>query len=1175
VSDPVLSPVQEAIATIRTMRTRLQASERRATAPVAIIGMSCRFPGADGLDEYWQLLSKGVDAVGDIPPDRWDANAWYDPDPDAPGKMSTHRGGFVRDVADFDAEFFGISDREAVSIDPQHRLLLEVGWEALEDAGLTKDALFGSKTGVFIGISSFDYATLRGRADDLPLLDAYHGTGVSHAAAAGRLAYYLGLRGPAIAIDTACSSSLVAVHLACQHLRLGDCAAALVGGVNLILSPDIHVALSKARMMAADGRCKAFDAAADGFVRSEGCGVLVLKLLDDALRDGDRVRAVIRGSACNQDGRSSGLSAPNGPAQTAVVTAAWHAAGVRSEDIRYVEAHGTGTALGDPIEAGALAAAIENAPRDKPLAIGSVKTNIGHLEAAAGVAGMIKTVLALENEMLPASLHCRNPSPTIDWPASGLEVLSDPVHWPRLSTPRLAGVSSFGFSGTNAHIVLEEAPCPPMVTESAVSCRIVTLSAASEATLCRAAERLAAFLAELGPEPSSWADVTHTANARRSHLSHRAAVVADTPMEAARAFAALARAESHPGLAHGRADPMYPHAVDPSAWALGGDDEQPARRQQKLLALAALFVRGARIDWSAVEGARSGRAADLPRRVWSRRRYWFDSTTPTRDAPSSEATWQRVVAATERQADQIPVDLLLHTYPEKYRMLDVLARAYILRALTELSGGARPDAALTGDVLVRSFGVLPLYRDLMEIWLRKLADAAFLPTSSVAAIEADAEPIFADAPVLLDYVKRCGALLTPILKGESSALDTLFPGGDSGMAEEIYHRLALSRYFNAIVAEAASSFIAGRPGMARIIEVGGGTGGVTGSILSRLPSGRASYTFTDVSRFFLDAAARRFAPFQHLDFAILDLEQSPALQGFKPGSYDLVVAANVLHATVDLRRTIDFVRLLLAPGGALLLYEVTDPPAYFDVSIALVEGWWTFSDDVREASPLLNTEQWMALLPRHGFDRVGAWPARASPTDVLGSRVFLARAEGAVTPSVAAAGPAAETAPPWMAQMAGKDQVADDIRAVLDRLPDSEHGQALIEYVRRTVARVLRRPDTSQIAGDQRLMDLGLDSLMAVELRNDLSRDLRLAQNLPATLMFDHPSIVDIARFLHGRMHGPVTPQPESDPLATPPSRITAARIAAMSDADVEQRLREKLGNRSQDHDETRIGRPV
>jgi 3-oxoacyl-(acyl-carrier-protein) synthase/SAM-dependent methyltransferase len=1057
------SPVREAIATIRALRARLQDSERRATAPVAIIGMSCRFPGADDPASLWRLLAEGGDAIADIPSDRWNADDWYDPDPDAPGRMSARQGGFLKEVADFDAAFFGISDREAVSIDPQHRILLEVAWEAVEDAGLTADALFGSPGGVFVGISSFDYASLRGQNGDPAQVDAYHAAGVSHAAAAGRIAYYLGLRGPALSIDTACSSSLAAIHLACQSLRLGECGVALAGGINLILSPEIHVTLSKARMMAPDGRCKAFDAAADGFVRSEGCGVIVLKPLDDAVRDGDRIHAVIRGSACNQDGRSSGLSAPNGPAQTAVVKSAWRAAGLRPEDVAYVEAHGTGTALGDPIEAGALAEALEDAPAGHLLAIGSIKTNLGHMEAAAGVGGLIKTVLALENETLPASLHFRDPSPSIDWPRSRLSVVSEARPWPREATPRRAGVSSFGLSGTNVHIVVEEAPLP---------------------------------VAPAPPRP--------------------------------------------------------------------------------------------------------------PRHVWSRRRYWFPTVAhPTIDgqdnAASPETAWRTVVAETARQADQVPIDLNLHTYRAKYRALETLASAYIVRALVEL-GAFQGDRALTGDDLVNVFGVSPLYRQLLDIWLGKLAGegsliragAGFvaprpLGIGPVAALEAEAEAVFADESILLDYVKGCGALLTRVLKGEISALETLFPGGGVELAEGIYHRAALSRYFNGVAAEAARSFVAGRPGKtptlkARILEVGGGTGGVTGPILSRLPAGRASYTFTDVSAFFFDAAARRFAALGPLEFAVLDLERPPAEQGFHPGSYDLIVAANVLHATTDLGQTLDFVRSLLVPGGALLLYEVTDPPAYFDVSIALIEGWGKSSDDIRGIGPLLNTDQWKSLLPRHGFDRVEAWPAPDSPADVLGSRVFMARAngagangagaDGAGADATASAGARLETRPASIVLSTPTEDPADDIRAILEVTPNGEHRQMLVQFVRRQVGIVLRRPEGSEIPGDRRLMDLGLDSLMAIELRNALTRKLGLAKALPATLIFDHPSISDIAGFLLALIDPPVPPTLEATPARpSAAARLSAEGVAALSDADIERLLDEKLARGPRGHDEGSIDR--
>ncbi|MEY3209837.1 MAG: hypothetical protein RIT28_318, partial [Pseudomonadota bacterium] len=374
----------------------------RSDEPIAIVGMACRLPGADSPEALWRLLTEGQDATREVPADRWDIDAWHDPTAERPGSMIARRGGFIQGVDQFDAAFFGITGREASRMDPQHRLLLEVSWRALEDAGAVPERGVGTQAGIFVGIGSNDYLQRVIGGRDAADVDAWTGTGNATAFAAGRLAYHLGLQGPAVALDTACSSSLVAAHLACQSLRAGECSLALAAGVNLILDPKVSVYLSRARALAPDGRCKTFDAAADGYARGEGCGVVVLKRLSDALRDGDTIHAVIRGSAINHDGRASGLTVPNGPAQQAVIRQALHSAGVRPEEVGYVEAHGTGTSLGDPIEIGALDAVLG---RSHPLVVGTVKTNLGHLEAAAGIAGLIKATLCVERGLIPANLH--------------------------------------------------------------------------------------------------------------------------------------------------------------------------------------------------------------------------------------------------------------------------------------------------------------------------------------------------------------------------------------------------------------------------------------------------------------------------------------------------------------------------------------------------------------------------------------------------------------------------------------------------------------------------------------------------------------------------------------------------------------------------------------------------
>lgn len=496
---------------------------------IAIVGLGCRFPGAESPDEFWQLLREGRDAIRSVD-DRWK------------GDSSTHLGGFLRQVDQFDPQFFGISPREAVRMDPQQRLLLEVSWEALEQAGIAPSELAGSATGVFVGISNYDYSQLQMRAGSRgeTAHDPYAGTGNAHSIVANRLSYFLDLRGPSLTVDTACSSSLVAVHVACQHLRHGDCTQAIVGGVNLILSPDLTTTFTQAGMMAPDGRCKTFDASADGYVRGEGCGVVVLKRLSAAQRDGDRILAVIQGSAVNQDGRSNGLTAPNGPAQQAVVLQALKRAGVAPDQISYVDAHGTGTPLGDPIELNSLKAVLmQGRSPEQPCWVGSAKTNIGHLESAAGIAGLIKVVLALQHQEIPPHLHLQTLNPHISLEGTPIQIPTQSQPWPTTSEPRLAGVSSFGFGGTNAHVILAEAaavleetvqpsspveqaeaPADATLSQSLERPRhLIGLSAKGEQALRDLAQRYINFL-DQHPQ-LNLADIAFTANTGRSPLTHR------------------------------------------------------------------------------------------------------------------------------------------------------------------------------------------------------------------------------------------------------------------------------------------------------------------------------------------------------------------------------------------------------------------------------------------------------------------------------------------------------------------------------------------------------------------------------------------------------------------------------------------------------------------------------
>jgi acyl transferase domain-containing protein len=514
---------------------------------IAIIGLGCRFPGAESIASFWQILSNKVDAVGELPSRPFDLEA-LNKHSIVPRSEKTHKiwGGFLEDVEYFDASFFQISPKEAERIDPQQRLLLEVAWESLENAGIPSTELSGTKTGVFIGATTYDYGIVL--AKENAQINAYNGVGTGLGIIANRLSYQLNLRGPSLALDTACSSSLVALHYACQSLLSGESDLCLAGGVNLILSPEPTISFSYAKMMAADGRCKSFDAAADGYVRGEGCGVVVLKRLADALRDGDNIQAIIRGSAVNQDGLSNGLTAPSGPAQQAVVRQALANAGVKPSQISYVEAHGTGTSLGDPIEVNSLKTVLmEGREMNQPCWIGSVKTNIGHLEAAGGIAGLIKVVLSLQHGKIPAHLHFQKLNPYIKIQNTPIQIPTELQEWPSQGETRLAGVHAFGVGGTNAHVILEEAV--PQVKAQNLrdrSSHLLTLSAKTAPALQGLVSRYQSHLE--ADQKLELADICYTTNAGREHFQHRLAIVADSKEQLITQLAAVATGNSTTGL---------------------------------------------------------------------------------------------------------------------------------------------------------------------------------------------------------------------------------------------------------------------------------------------------------------------------------------------------------------------------------------------------------------------------------------------------------------------------------------------------------------------------------------------------------------------------------------------------------------------------------------------------
>ena len=1197
--------LQRAAEELARQRVEIESLRRDRLEPIAIVGMACRLPGADSPEAFWSLLDRGGDAVTEVPRDRWNASAFYDADPSVPGKMATRQGAFIRNADTFDAPFFGIAPREAQSLDPQQRVLLETVWQALEQANIAPPSLYGSATAVFVGITCFDHAIRM--SESAENFNSYAGTGSALNMAAGRISYVLGLTGPSMAVDTACSSSLVCLHLACQNLRLRESNAAIVGGVHLILSPHVMVSFSQARMLAADGRSKTFDASADGYSRGEGCGVVVLKRLSDAIAERDTILGVIRGTAVNQDGPSGGLTVPNGASQQQVIARALATAGVEPAAVAYVEAHGTGTPLGDPIEVEALARVYgKGRAAGAPLLVGSAKTNIGHLEPAAGMAGLIKILLAFRHGRIPRHLHFQTPNPHIPWGSVPVKVASEAVEWPRSSTARLAGLSGFGFSGTNAHVIIEEPPVDPRPVADAAhsSTRLLPLSAKDDAALRELAARYARVLAD---EREDFAAICHTAGAGRAHFPHRLAVIASTATEAKRALEEFLAGTPSGGWRSGKAaNAAYRRdARDVKARLARIYDAADAN------ATADLYLEGVAIEWDRLFGASQVRCASLPTYPFQRQRYWIETRDQLVDAAQPfasslyEMAWPKIEAPLEGaridagrrwtivDGDRAMANGLRHEIVQRggtaaiTTVTDAAASGATDIVFTTAAREPRDAGDACAQLLAIVQALLTSAGPLPRIWIvtrgavaaagpMHAAGAAHAPLAAFARVVGlehpelfgrliDLDPAAADsgAAALLDEILRDDTEdQVAIRNGERYAPRVDYANGVSGgttrvRADGTYlitgglGRLGLH----------TARWLSSRG--ARHLWLLGRTGVTTAEQRAQVAALEADGTRVRIA--IGDASDRN-----SVTTLVREIGAEAPLRG--------VVHAAGLPGWIDLADlTAEALAEVLRPkvDGAWALHEATaGVPLDFFVCFSSIASAWgsrgqahyaagnAFLDalaHVRRGAGLpavtINWGPWVdggmsspeaeALLRRVGVrplvtatalaaldalaagDRPQVVVADIDWTLFKGS--YEARGHRRLLERLKTAGAAAGT-------------TESDLARQIAAAPESDRERLLAAAVQAEVAQVLALPAAAAPDLEQGLFEMGMDSLMALELRTRLQT--LIGRALPATLVFDCPTIAAIARFILAEL----SPAPAA--AAASPARTRAAVTRASADLD-------------------------
>ncbi|WP_454199282.1 thioester reductase domain-containing protein [Nocardia sp. Marseille-Q1738] len=1132
--------------------------------PIAIVGVSGRYPDADDLDEFWRNLRDGHDAVGPVPAERW----WLTAARDTPGAPPM-TGGFLHDVGGFDPQFFRIPPVQAPLMDPQERLFLQQAYAALEHAGYhhTDPTVRDRRVGVFVGATWSDYRLLGVAAtrDGDPVAVASIPSSI-----ANRTSYTLGLRGPSLTVDTACSASLTALHLARRSMLDGECDAAIVGGVNLLLHEDKFLLLSSLGMMSDSGRCRPFAASADGYVPGEGVGALYLKPLSAARADGDTIHGLILGSAVNHGGQTSGYSVPHPGAQAEVITEALRAAGVDPAVIDYLEAHGTGTPLGDPIEIAGLAAAFGRSDgTGRSRALGSTKSNIGHLEAAAGVAGLTRVLLQMRHGRIAPTLHAAQVNPVIAFNSVPFRLPRELEDWPRrtvdgVTVPRHAGVSAFGAGGANAHVVLAEFVDDRARSRAPGGPEIFVLSARTAAQLRRYAEIMARHFRAL--DPADFADAVRTLQVGRPALAHRMAVVASSP---------VAVADALDQFRTDQLGPVVTGTVDAQTRPLFGP---PASDQD----VARQWVAGADIDWRERGGPE--RRIPLPGYPFDRTEYWI--ITPSRSG--FDAAVAQFETATR------PAGIVEPGKPE-------LGRYAAMLLFATLAGMGLTPGEWTAEALDAALGVRPEFARLRTSCVDILVRHGLVrsqqgtivvpgPPPGTSGMRADLLARFPETEAYVTLLDACLAAYPRVLRGELSATEVLFPGGDLELVGAIYRGNAAYDFTNGLLAELVSALAqqrgAARP--LRIVEIGAGTGGSTHAVLAALADRGIAYEYhyTDVSHSFVAHGRRTFGTHPNLRFAVVDIETDPVAQGFPAGDADLVLCANVLHATRSIDAALRNARRLLAPGGVLAFTEATTDLEVLALTFGLLEGWHAYRDPAARIphSPLLSEQQWRAALSAAGFSGVRAWGPGLSEDPEPSFRLLAAVSatapadvrpepdvvpEPAQTSSVSASTQTPHTPAPGApriglesertAAVSASMQFADNSSLEVERI-GSEPARTAAATASSAAVSALEAEliglvadglgvARSEVRAELPLSEYGVDSILAVKIIDRVNARYGLA--LRPTVVFDHPSVRLLSRRM-AEIGATATSTPTTQPTDSARSRMSSASSAQTVGAPTE-----------------------